>query len=172
MAVHSASRPFPCVLPPRGGSVRLTVGLAWLQPGERALARPDPAAELGQAGGKRCEDPFQVGQIQRDVAEPATPSQWRRSPTHEHVVAMSILACWHGSESRFSLVYEHITGPIHTPPGVGKMMHVRWDGEFRQIATTPRRGDHSSLSTRIPGRQHFGRQLAAHLLTAASAGHG
>jgi len=31
-------------------------------------------------------------------------------------------------------------------------MHVRWDGEFRPIATTPRRGDHSSLSVHSDSR--------------------
>jgi hypothetical protein len=85
----------------------------------RACARSPRSGGRARSGrGRRCEDPFQVRQIQRDIAEPATPSQCRRSSTHEHVVARAILACWHGSEARFSLVCEHITRPIHTPPGV------------------------------------------------------
>jgi len=49
-------------------------------------------AEVGQGRGRPCEDPSQVDQIQRDIAEPATPPQCRRSPIHEHVVARAILA--------------------------------------------------------------------------------
>ena len=70
------------------------------------------------------------------------------------------------------LINERITPPIHIPPGAGKTMHDRWGGELRPIAMTLRCVDVSSLSTRTPGRQHFGRQSAAHLLTAAFVVHG
>jgi len=49
-------------------------------------------------------------------------------------------------------------------------MHDPWTSELRPVAITLRRGEHSILSTRIPVRQLVRRQLAAHLLTAASAG--
>ena len=88
------------------------------------------------------------------------------------MVAGTLLASWRVSDAHFSLVYEahHRTDTHSTGSRQNDARSV--GGELRPIAKTLRRRCHSNLPTRIPGRQHFGRQSAAHLLTAASAGHG
>jgi hypothetical protein len=107
----------------------------------RACARsPRPGGRARPGRGRRCEDPFQVGQIQRVIAEAATPSQCRRSPTHEHVVARAIMACWHGSEACRQTCARHSSRKQRLPEPGRAAARARRGGRASG-ERGPRRGD-------------------------------